>query len=302
MKYAVFNIDLDPAVCYYAIHGLEYDNKIEDPIITIALPRFLNLLKEEGIKATFFVTALGIGSKGLEILRQAAADGHEIANHSFSHDYRLTLQSEAEILADLKKNDLFIRENIGAVPTGFRAPGYNINEKIFMALRKLNYTYDSSSFPSFLYYAAKWLILKLKKLAGRPSRSIITSFAESFCTNMPHNVSDIKEFPITTVFRPFGLPLIGTSIITFPEFILGMMMSSAASRNYINIEAHGIDMADRNDSPVYGPLIGRQPDLKHNIDKKTERFKLVIRRFKDEGFSFVRLDELSKIKTDGTSE
>ena len=47
-------------------------------------PKLLDLLKERNIKATFFV----IGKNAAEypdILRRIAAEGHEIANHSWSH-------------------------------------------------------------------------------------------------------------------------------------------------------------------------------------------------------------------------
>ena len=47
-------------------------------------PKLLDILKERGIKATFFV----VGQNAAEypdILRRMASEGHEVANHSWSH-------------------------------------------------------------------------------------------------------------------------------------------------------------------------------------------------------------------------
>ena len=44
----------------------------------------LALLKKMGIKVTFFVTPEGV-EKRLDGWKQAASDGHEIANHSLTH-------------------------------------------------------------------------------------------------------------------------------------------------------------------------------------------------------------------------
>jgi peptidoglycan/xylan/chitin deacetylase (PgdA/CDA1 family) len=56
-------------------------------------PRLLDILKERGIKATFFV----VGQNAAEypdILRRMASEGHEIANHSWSHPALTKLGAE----------------------------------------------------------------------------------------------------------------------------------------------------------------------------------------------------------------
>jgi peptidoglycan-N-acetylglucosamine deacetylase len=47
-------------------------------------PRLLDLLKQRGIKATFFVVGQN-AAQYPEILKRIAAEGHELANHSYTH-------------------------------------------------------------------------------------------------------------------------------------------------------------------------------------------------------------------------
>ncbi|MBO4441149.1 hypothetical protein J5834_03445, partial [bacterium] len=90
--------------------------------------------------------------------------------------------------------------------------------------------------------------------------------------------------------------LIGTSIIAFPGWLLNFLLKSSKGRGFINIEAHGIDMCDVDDSPDFAPLKSRQPDLSFRLDRKIERFQHVIDFYKKEGFIFKRLDEIAAEK------
>ena len=310
MKIACINVDVDPIVCYYAIHGLDASEIDEDPISTNGLSRFLELFKETSVKATFFVTAHGFNEKNREILKKTAADGHEIADHSFSHDYRLTRLAKEEIYQEIKKNRDFLEEVAGITCKGFRSPGYNSSEELISVLKSVGYIYDSSLFPSISYYLAKWLLINLKKLSGHNSKSIISSFADAFGRYTPEfidkTVRDVKhegnfvELPMTTLFPLAKIPLIGTSIITFPDFLLNMMLKVSEKRSFINIEAHGIDLCDAGESALFAPLEGKQPDLAFSLERKIERFQRVINFYKQNGFEFKTLCEVAEMKLKGT--
>ena len=123
MPTVAFTVDLDPTPAYYAIHGLPW-NGGADPILRDGLRRLIDLLKEEGIPATLFVTGGSLGPGEWALLRDAAAAGCELADHSFSHDYRRSLRPQEDIVMDLKRNSFAIREATGVTPRGFRAPGY----------------------------------------------------------------------------------------------------------------------------------------------------------------------------------
>ncbi|MGI6395578.1 MAG: polysaccharide deacetylase family protein [bacterium] len=304
MKKISLNIDVDPIVNYYLIHGLESPNVESDPVYEQGVTRFLDLFEQHEIKATFFITAKGAGKEDKEIINEIVSRGHEIGNHSFSHDYALTQKNEDEIYKDILENHNVVKNITGFECTGFRSPGYNSSDKVVAALKKMNYIYDSSLFPSPSYYLAKWLLINFKKLLGHKSKSIISSFKDAFGSQKPEfidkNIKNIKEIgdlieiPITTLFPPFGVPLIGTSLVCFPEWVNNLMLKNSLKRDFINIELHGIDLVEINDSPLLEPLKKVQPDLKHPLTHKLQRVEQAIVLYKENGYKFMTLEEIAK--------
>ncbi|MBO7127251.1 polysaccharide deacetylase family protein [bacterium] len=310
MKIACINVDVDPLICYYAIHGIETSGISEDPIYLKGIRRFIELFDKNSIKGTFFITSYGFTEKNSEILREIVRSGHEIADHSFSHNYQLTRLSKDEIFQEIKKNKDFLEDMSGIVCKGFRSPGYNSSADLISVLKSVGYTYDSSLFPSISYYLAKWFLIHLKKLSGHGSKSIISSFADAFGRYTPEfidkTVSDTKkdgtfvELPMTTLFPLANIPLIGTSIIAFPAFLLEWMLQISKNRSFINIEAHGIDLCGADESQNFDPLKGKQPDLAFSLERKIERFQHVIDFYKNNGFTFKTLCEVAEMKLKGT--
>lgn len=306
MKIASINIDVDPLVSYYAIHGLKSETISEDPIYAYGIKRFLDLLDDYSIKGAFFITASGFNQKNQPILNEIVGRGHEIADHSFSHDYRLTLMAKEKIFDEIESNRIFIEKITGFRCKGFRSPGYNSSPDLISVLKSNGYIYDSSLFPSPSYYLAKWLLIKIKKFAGHISKSFIYSFKDAFGYYKPKfidkNVRDVRdsgdfvELPMTTLLPFLGIPLIGTSIVVFPKFLLDFLLSVSKRRSFINIEAHGIDLCDAEESALFKPLIKIQPDLRRPLDRKIKRFRHVIDFYLKNGFVFKSLSEVAEMK------
>ncbi|MBO4699248.1 polysaccharide deacetylase family protein [bacterium] len=309
MKIACINVDVDPLVCYYAIHGLDASAIDDDPVYSNGIGRFLELFDKYSIKGTFFITAHGFNAKNTAVLKEIKERGHEIADHSFSHNYQLTRLPKDEIYKEIKQNFDFLNEAAGVTCKGFRSPGYNSNADLISVLKSVGYIYDSSLFPSFSYYVAKWILINLKKLSGHNSKSIISSFADAFGRYTPEfidkTVRDTQksgtfaELPMTTLIPLAGIPLIGTSIITFPAFLIDFMLKISKTRSFINIEAHGIDMCDADESQYFSALKGKQPDLAFSLDRKIEKFSRVIEFYKNSGFTFKTLCEVAEMKLNG---
>lgn len=293
MNTVCFTVDLDPTPAYYAIHGLQW-NGGGDPILQSGLRRLIDLLKEEGIPATLFVTGGSLGPAEWALLREAVEAGCELADHSFSHDYRLSLRPQDDIVTDLKRNAFALRENTGITPRGFRAPGYNTSPAMLAALCEMGYRYDASRLPSPFYHTAKQLLIWLKRLAGRRSVSFVSSLGEGCGPQEPFMLDNgLVELPITTLFPPVGLPLIGTAIIAFPAPLVHLMVSRALKRRSAHIEMHAIDFAEVSDGIELRSLADRQPDLVHGIERKLKRTKAAIRRFKERGFTFETLSAIA---------
>ena len=82
----------------------------------------LKILDEKGVKATFFV----IGREdetSIQRIKKAAAAGHTIGMHSYSHDYEKIYTSVEDFLDDFYKLFVILRDEAGVTPTVFRFPG-----------------------------------------------------------------------------------------------------------------------------------------------------------------------------------
>ena len=87
-------------------------------------PLILDLLKQENIKATFFV--LGTRAKANpEILKREYLEGHYIANHGYSHIYGDIYVSPQAVLDEYNKTRDIVKEILGTDYDGhlFRFPG-----------------------------------------------------------------------------------------------------------------------------------------------------------------------------------
>ncbi|MBR6709585.1 MAG: polysaccharide deacetylase family protein, partial [Clostridia bacterium] len=71
-------------------------------------PEILEILREYGVKATFFVIGENVGYYP-EQLAQILADGHEIGNHTYRHSCMSKL-SEDEIRNEIERNEQAIYE------------------------------------------------------------------------------------------------------------------------------------------------------------------------------------------------
>jgi len=83
-------------------------------------PAILDVLAEHGARATFFVLGASIAGRE-ETLRRADAEGHELANHAFSHRDPGTLP-DAELRAELDRTSALLADVVGRRPRLFRPP------------------------------------------------------------------------------------------------------------------------------------------------------------------------------------
>lgn len=82
----------------------------------------LRILKENNIKATFFVVGTQV-EKYPQTLKNVFDAGHAIGNHSYNHVYRDLYKSPASYIAQLSQTDEKIKNILGVRPRISRAPG-----------------------------------------------------------------------------------------------------------------------------------------------------------------------------------
>lgn len=85
-------------------------------------PQILQILRNEGVHATFFVIGRQV-EKYPDYLKQEKAEGNAIGNHTYSHNYAEIYQSPQAYLANIKKNEDLIYSLTGIRPPIIRTPG-----------------------------------------------------------------------------------------------------------------------------------------------------------------------------------
>lgn len=306
---AAVSIDLDEVPCYCAIHGLPIPGDARaTAIYDRALPRLLALLDERGIRATLFVVARDLERpEVVTVLRDAVARGHEIGSHSLSHRYDLTRLPRERIRREVREATELLESGLGVRPRGFRAPGYTITDELFEELVGDGYTYDSSVFPCPAYYGAKALAIGLHRMRGRRSRSLVddprvlTAPADPYRIGAPYprRGTGLVELPIgTTSDASFRAPYIGTSVVLAPPAVARALTALASPRPLVNLELHGIDLADADEDDLTF-LAPFQPDLRKSAADKRTSLVAALDALVDRGKRFVRLDEAARIFAQG---
>ncbi|WP_232050914.1 polysaccharide deacetylase family protein [Arabiibacter massiliensis] len=104
----------------------------------------LDVLKEHGAKATFFTVGNRIDGEGIDLVKRAAAEGHQICTHSFSHasgtgqGVNLGYMSPEEQTAEIEQGYAAIQNATGAEASRvIRTPGGNYGEEVMRAIGPL---------------------------------------------------------------------------------------------------------------------------------------------------------------------
>lgn len=158
-------------------------------------PKVLDILKEEDVKATFFVVGKQV-QEYPEITKRAFEEGHYIANHGYSHNNFKLYSNSQSFIDEITKTDIAIGEAIGLpdycshlfrFPNGFMASMYKKQKREALPiLEKLNYTYldwNCLNNDSMKKYSSMQLLNNLKKSAKDKSVLVI----------LMHDTSDVSN-------------------------------------------------------------------------------------------------------------
>lgn len=109
----------------------------------VGIWRILRLLKEKGVKATFYAVARALEANP-DAARRIVEDGHEICDHGYSwtENFRMTYEEEKE---EIRKSIETIERLTGRKPAGFYAREPSENTLDIVAEFD-NFIYDSDSY------------------------------------------------------------------------------------------------------------------------------------------------------------
>lgn len=92
-------------------------------------PQILDILRRYDVKATFFQVGTLIESNA-DMARRVYEEGHLLANHSYSHNYKNLYSSPEEFMSEIKKTEELIKERLNSEDEFFpliRFPGGSFN-------------------------------------------------------------------------------------------------------------------------------------------------------------------------------
>lgn len=162
-----------------------------------ATGKILDILKEEEIKATFFVVGKHV-KEHPELVKRAYEEGHYIANHGYHHDNKKLYSSNENFINEIKNTDIEIGKAIGIenycshvfrFPNGYMSSHYKAKKKeAAKLLSDIDYTYidwNCLNNDSVKKYSSSQLLKNLKKSAKNKGTLVI----------LMHDTSDVNDTP-----------------------------------------------------------------------------------------------------------
>ena len=98
-------------------------------------PKILDVLKEEDVKATFFIVGQSAETRKY-LLRREIEEGHTVAVHTYSHKYSEIYSSPEKLIQDIEKCNEVIKGAIGRPAALYRFPGgsYGLSDRLINAV------------------------------------------------------------------------------------------------------------------------------------------------------------------------
>ena len=144
----------------------------------VGAPRILALLERYGIKATFFVPGLIIDPRPA-LMERILTEGHEIAHHSYTHSWILSLTPDKE-REEMEKGIESVVRVSGQRPRGWRSPAAEVSPITMPMLVK-----DDASIAE----------LEAAGLGLTPTPAL-TSFVQIKSTNFSGDLSASDTYPM----------------------------------------------------------------------------------------------------------
>ena len=160
-----------------------------------ATGKILDILKEENIKATFFVVGKHV-KEHPKLVQRAYEEGHYIANHGYHHDNTKLYKNSNSFISEIQNTDKEIGKAIGIdhycshifrFPNGYMSSNYKSQKKeMVRLLSTIDYTYidwNCLNHDSVKKYSSSQLLKNLKKSAKNKGTLVI----------LMHDTSDVND-------------------------------------------------------------------------------------------------------------
>lgn len=166
-------------------------------------PRLLDILKAEKVPATFFL----LGSKHVDrypdVVRRIAAEGHEVANHTWSHRILTDLEPE-EIRQELSRTQEAIERLTGRRPTLMRPPQGRTDDTVSEISRELGLAQVLWSVTAKDYSTTDSALIRQRTLdgAGKDGIILLHDIYDGTVPAVPGIIAELKKRGFTFVTVP----------------------------------------------------------------------------------------------------
>ncbi len=149
-----FTVDLEDWFCSHNLQkACPYDSwDLLESKVVYSTRLVLNILRKHNLQATFFVLGW-VADRFPDLIREVAADGHEIGSHGYKHQL-LTKMDKTDFENDLEQSLEAIARCVTLPVKGYRAPAFSLTSQTYWAteiIKKLGFSYDSSVYPISLH-------------------------------------------------------------------------------------------------------------------------------------------------------
>lgn len=109
---------------------------------SVGVPKILELMRQEGIKSTFFVPGW-TAEHHPDRMEAIVKEGHEIAHHGYLHKWP-NPDDVAGMTEEIDRGFEWLHKTVGVTPLGYRSPAGESNEPLLKLLISRGIVYDSS--------------------------------------------------------------------------------------------------------------------------------------------------------------
>ncbi|MFG3498827.1 polysaccharide deacetylase family protein [Streptomyces sp. NPDC047928] len=166
-------------------------------------PKLLDILKAEKVPATFFLLGRKHVDRYPDVVRRIAAEGHEVANHTWTHRI-LTDLEPAEIREELSRTQDAIERLTGRKPTLMRPPQGRTDDTVSEVSRELGLAQVLWSVTAKDYATTDSDLIRQRTLDGADKDGIILlhDIYDGTVPAVPGIIEELKKRGFTFVTVP----------------------------------------------------------------------------------------------------
>lgn len=271
---ATISVDVDPVDLHLVGYG--FSGLPADPLShTRGLPRLLEAFARAAVPATLFCVARDAEAHA-GVLCQAAEAGHEIASHTWSHPIRFASAPVADQRRELADSKRALEAASGSSVVGFRAPNFDMDDRVVPRLAEAGYRYDASAYPTPFLIPAR-LMLALK--SSDPGAVLAMSPLPFTWKRQPYRWraggAELMQFPVS-VMPGLRMPVYHTLLYYSDEkSFLDRVASFARRGESLSYVLHAVDAMGLADDAI-DPRLGKHPGMDRPLADKIARLDRVL--------------------------